>query len=457
MAGQPMNEALPSTTLRRYYDEASWVAEFVPRGDQVTISLFDTRDDRLIGSQESQGADESSWDHIAHILIDGRIEPSLDDHLARVPGLCEQLKGDPIFHMSLNSKELFHSNLLAWFFDKYPLAARFVCARWADAQAGASWRPTEREYKKLDLIIQPEGLSPLVVENKVLSLPDIDQLDDYAATKLDGLDDPCLLLLSLVAPGWTGGHHTTPSGHTWRYVSYLELADALDESMALVQESSGNDAEFDLALMDRYIQMIRTLHQLIRTVSATKPIDPLNLDQQIQEELAGIKLDSVVGKQRAFFAAQHARAMSPRVVDASAFTFGARLTRTFPLVEGFVGFPNGDHLGWQYQEQKFRLAVKVGDESLRGTSEATRAARHRYVAENYSWWFDFDPLIREVPEVAESPVPEKEMIGEFYRFDPGFVYRYRRWDHPSASQLAEVSASYLALLEARLLSSEASR
>jgi hypothetical protein len=51
----------------------------------------------------------------------------LVDELAR---LVDALADDPVFAMSLGSRELFHSNLLAWFLDRFPIVRERVAAAW---------------------------------------------------------------------------------------------------------------------------------------------------------------------------------------------------------------------------------------------------------------------------------------------------------------------------------------
>src|SRR5947208_16807386 len=87
------------------------------------------------------------------------------------------LEKEPLFHMSLGSKELFHSNFLAWFADRFPEHAASVFCPWTDPMAEAPAGPSEREAGHLDLILHLPGLAPIAVENKVFSVPDEEQLD----------------------------------------------------------------------------------------------------------------------------------------------------------------------------------------------------------------------------------------------------------------------------------------
>ena len=89
-----------------------------------------------------------------------------------VATLCTALEKEPLFHMSLGSKELFHSNFLAWFADCFPEHAAAVFRPWTVPMTEAQADRSEREPAHLDLVLHLPGLAPIAVENKVFSVPD---------------------------------------------------------------------------------------------------------------------------------------------------------------------------------------------------------------------------------------------------------------------------------------------
>jgi len=95
--------------------------------------------------------------------------------------IADRLNQNPLFHMSLGSKELFHSNYLAWLTWKYPEASRAALEPWCVALPDQPGHRTLREHRHLDLVEQMAGLAPLIIENKMFSLPDEAQFDRYAA------------------------------------------------------------------------------------------------------------------------------------------------------------------------------------------------------------------------------------------------------------------------------------
>lgn len=145
-----------------------------------------------------------------------------------VSDLCVALTNEPMFHLSLHSKELFHSNFLAWFCEKRPSIAGEVFSAWVPGRGGQSAVRVQREADNLDLAIELPGLAPFVVENKVFAPPDEAQLDRYASGRMGGLNQPSALLLSLSPPFWDGDTYLSPNGLQWRHVSYSQLAVALE-------------------------------------------------------------------------------------------------------------------------------------------------------------------------------------------------------------------------------------
>jgi hypothetical protein len=84
-----------------------------------------------------------------------------------------KLDEEPLTHLMLGHLELFHSNLLAWFFRRIPNAADRVFGSLTTenlAQTGSK-RQVRREKNNLDLWFRWPGRNALVIENKVFSWP----------------------------------------------------------------------------------------------------------------------------------------------------------------------------------------------------------------------------------------------------------------------------------------------
>lgn len=351
---------------------------------------------------------------------------------SRVRLLCDQLHAESIFHLSLHSKELFHSNLLAWFCEAHPDAATEVLRCWVPSRETSMHR-VQRERRHLDLVVEMPGLAPVVIENKVFAPPDDAQLERYSSEHLAGIDSPTLLLLSLGAPNWRDSVFTDTSGATWRHVSYRDLAIAMDD---IVSSIPGFDGE----LLRRYLRFIRLLQELVEEVGEPGLDESIALDPATRGDLQSIRLHDAIGKLRARCAiASVSRSMEELFCDETV-RFDANFTNGQPLVEAFIRCDDGDWIGWQYQGDQWRLAV-ITDIHLGKTAES-RARRQEYVARKYIGWFDFTEISELIGRASEK-IPPRESAGDFNGYNPNFVYRYRALPRLSLAELTTLSHHYL--------------
>lgn len=114
----------------------------------------------------------------------------------------EKLKNNPIFHLSLSSKELFHSNFLAWLAVDKKTQALFkkILYTWLGEDTfdyNTDCMEVKREYKNFDFSIcekitndkeSKTGRIRLVLENKFKSIAYKAQLENYQK-KVDALNE----------------------------------------------------------------------------------------------------------------------------------------------------------------------------------------------------------------------------------------------------------------------------
>lgn len=352
-----------------------------------------------------------------------------------VHALCAALAAEPMFHLSLQSKELFHSNFVGWLCESHPHVGAEVFGRWVSQRPEATTVRVQRERSHLDLAIELPGLAPFVVENKVFAPPDDSQLDDYAAGKLAGLSNPELLLLSLGRPRWPDGTYVCASGELWRYLSYRDLADALEA--AVTSLTAGG---FARQLVEHYCVLVRLLDELALTVGMPSSDEPIDVPAAIKVELQQNRLHDAVGKLRARDAIAAASAYTGPGLEGVEVRWEASFTRSHALTAAFVRHNDTDWLGWQYQEGQWRVVVIT---SLHhGKTPELRARRHAYVADRYAAWFAFD-AIPVLTGRSIDKVPPTEKRGAFNNFDPDFVYRYRQLKDLTVGELVALSDHYL--------------
>ena len=351
--------------------------------------------------------------------------------------ICDKLAREPVFQMSLNSKELFHSNILAWFCSSFPDEARQVFSEWVPSR-NSTTHQVMREKNNLDLVIEIPGLAPMVIENKVFAAPDNKQLDRYAEKKeIKNFEEPSLFLLSLGNPNWVGDVFVSPSGLTWRYISYRKLSTALCNA---VKDVSG----FDGDLIRHYVDVIRLLQEILDEITMLNPEEQVFLDLSTRKLLEQIRMADAFGKLRARQSILKLAELTKSVIASKKIEFNSAFTNGEPLIDGCVLGQSGDRLGWQYQANQWRLAVWCA--LHKGETEDLRQKREKYVAKHYQAWFDFDPL-QTLIEPRTSKISKRESSGGFLSFAPQFIYRKRDVPGLTISELEILSRHYLTQAE----------
>lgn len=117
----------------------------------------------------------------------------------------DNLEQSPLFQLSLASKELFHSNFIAWCCKVWPeqtgeVWSKLVPGLFNDSQP-ETVKSVCREHNNHDIEIRFNNDQLLVVELKVKSLASEEQLQEYASKmKPKGVPQPRMVLMSLIEP-----------------------------------------------------------------------------------------------------------------------------------------------------------------------------------------------------------------------------------------------------------------
>lgn len=156
--------------------------------------------------------------------------------------ILDRLEHSTMFHLSLGSKELFHSNFLYWLGTNYRDQFQELITRLLNitSQWPEGWI-LHREYLHLDLCVtykrekkkkngkRGKGIAEcvfIVIENKVKSLPDIVQLKRYEQL-FNGRSDGCYYaVLSLVKEFF--GNETISKKSNWKLHYYGELSKLIE-------------------------------------------------------------------------------------------------------------------------------------------------------------------------------------------------------------------------------------
>lgn len=166
------------------------------------------------------------------------------------------LEASPMYNLSLSSKELFHSNFLAWLGNNLTTKPFFESIINQLTNISLNQYPNwivEREDKNFDLCIKDGKDYILVIENKVKSIPRKDQLDEYY-NKKTGKRRPQYVLLSLVTV--FPDRQDIQNQGRWSILSYADLAQIMRNNVGLVKD------QYESLIISDYICFIDNLAQL---------------------------------------------------------------------------------------------------------------------------------------------------------------------------------------------------
>lgn len=148
------------------------------------------------------------------------------------------LQSSPLFQFSLGSKELFHSNFLAWLFELYPEeSGRALSPFLKDLSGNVSVVSVAREQKNRDLTIRFGNGQELIIENKVKSLPYLEQLEMYSA---NATDNQSFLLLTLSTPPFSSDgvikiENEDGAFVEWNILTYSSMSTIIGEIRSAIQ------------------------------------------------------------------------------------------------------------------------------------------------------------------------------------------------------------------------------
>lgn len=310
--------------------------------------------------------------------------------------VARRIEANPLGRLMYGQRELFHSNLIGWYFDQLPEAADATFRPLARPGSDSD-RFVERERRHMDLVFHWRDRAPLVIENKVFAMPHRDQLDAYQAVASSWSQAPALVLLSVSAPAFDPGE--------WRYLSYGELA-------ARILDALPADSSYEVETMRRYAALISDLHQLVSVVEVQSDDEAVWLPTSLLSTISSSQMRSALQKARA----QRVAHLMNRSIPGLEPPAKGDLSNATPLVEVLerVRIDGRDMmLGWQLQGDQFRRAAVYWGRGIDGRSAASKLRREE-ISQAHPEFFCFPAGL------PQSHHGRKE----FNHFAPGFVYRY---------------------------------
>lgn len=324
-------------------------------------------------------------------------------------GIVERLSGSAVYQLSTAGQELFHTNMLFWLARERPRESEPVWrALGIDPPVPGGVDPIgsiRREWKHVDLFIDT-GLPghELVLENKVLAVPDRRQLSRYheqVAPHVKGGDLTHWWVLSLIAPSF-------PLPEPWRAIAWSELV----KPLSLTRDRLGGD---EAAFLGLYVKMVTDLVDLAEAVDPVANMDwPLRLDPTLDAALSQARLKALVLKlQMSRCAELLEQELSQRL--APDVEVGAGLSRTKGVLQFWIQGEKGRHFGWQVEGDQFRRVLIL--EPRRRTPDK----RNETAAALHPDWFSFDGL-------PQTHLGANRARKPWNGYGSDFVYQYRPLD-----------------------------
>jgi hypothetical protein len=318
-----------------------------------------------------------------------------------------ELIAEPLFELSLSSRELFHSNFISWLIRTHQ-GAGFALV---DQMFGHPGDPrqilrADRESKNVDLHIHSFSGDDIWVEMKIGAIPTHQQLIGYRDALRNESKAQRFHLLSLHDTG------SLPPG--WELRTIVQLADALDNAAQWVEP------QFDRDLVLHEAVLLRALITMADASDPTKTRGgPWFLAQASRQLLLETRTNTLVEKLRAGMILDQLRRRETE--KAAVLGSAAGFSNGTGLVEYRRFLPDGRSIGWQLQDDRYKLFAAAAPVA-RGA-----AAAHIDIEPcdlpTLSDWFSFDAAEGILGPGVLRLGPRASGEG---RYGTEFVYLYRQ-------------------------------
>ena len=361
------------------------------------------------------------------------------------------LRSNMLFQVSLGSKELFHSNFLAWLFDSYKSLAHELFSPFMEGSFEflSEGSFVDREKGNTDLRLNYANNRHVVIENKVKSMPYKEQLEKYA--KNTGKDQ-CYILLSLIKPDFIDASQSFQGENgTWQYLSYGELASKLK---TLADKYKPTIKKKDLHYLEDYIEFIAALDAFAKCLKINFKEDQFDfyggtiyLDKPYNEpylRTQDLRMHDLFLKTKYL---QIRNKIERKCKD----TFPSIYNNNIHIHTGFSNssanitvyyqFNNSSQVGIQLQNQQFRMYTQI-------SADKTKALSFANELNNQKLWFDFKNGATK--HSTDTIKGNGRKIAGYNSYSGTFIYKYVILDNYSVTQLIKEFTGNLKILLDRL-------
>jgi hypothetical protein len=374
----------------------------------------------------------SKNEEVALLDDEKKDENKIDSYTHPIDKIAESLKNNFLFQASLGSKELFHSNMLAWILEQQNKDGEFQALKMfikeitgndvGEIYGGEfpNFR-IEREAMKIDLTIkwqQDDKWNAVFIENKMKSIPTLKQLEDYnekinifkGDTKLY-IDDKNKINLTRVARGkflltpYKSEIEEEAREVSWKNITYSE--EILDFFNKLLNEEI-LFANADIKnIICKYIDFIKAQNKLLEEFKLGNSISEFPersydfYTSVVKNKLANLKLNDLVLKlshqkistlirDKLLQSYSHLIVYDWRdlVAKEKSILVANGFTRTSGISDIKIHISKGISLALQLQENSLRYAVEVHDKKKKMLDNNVDYALNLVKSSSKLWFYD---------------------------------------------------------------------
>ena len=363
---------------------------------------------------------------------------SLDEVVTR-------LEANPVFRLGLASKELFHSNFIAWCMEYDQELALGFLKLFGVNEINAEKLEVRTEESHFDLSVYLGEARLAVIENKLFNPVDSAQLRRYGVVldKATGEDRRATRVhLSLLGP------FVTASAPKWSGIRYDDIKPLFDEYVDAQSTKS-----FENEMIQRYSQVLSDLIE-IRDLFAVSGDEGTIEDWSRYQFQFGPRYTKWSARFKRIRFANLAETLRKSTAAIGCdYSFG--FSNGHPLVEAFIAVPGKKGMvGWQYQAGALKIAVRLTSDELKSLKTTTRTAREDYVANEFGWWVGDSSrtaaaAFTEFHRSAFDSNEKNSHNNKFFGYEPGFVYRRLDIGSPSVPNLVKFHQQVMTVASAR--------
>jgi PD-(D/E)XK nuclease superfamily protein len=361
-----------------------------------------------------------------------------NNSVLEIQSIVAKLKSSPMFAMSLSSKELFHSNVLAWMFEQFPQFTNELFSEFMDVNFNSPKIVILREKKNNDLTIEfDEGVKKhkIIIENKVKSSIDFKQLERISEKAAKDKSSLTLILLSpYIHENIEEMTVNENIINDWKFLSYKKLADRIEEELLNGNNIDSDKTESFRVYIKDYVGLIRNISQLSDRFLIKSTEEKYDFYSTLYHDLKEIRIHDL------YLKTKYTEMMNEllkkinfknynfkdkekigHIIVSTNFTRGTGIIELFRLM--YINDESIDnkiikvYLAIQIQGTHFRICCLAPSEV---NHELSRHLRDKGL------WFNFDKLFEKLPDNQEYEIlGNGTKLGDFNQYsNKYFIYKY---------------------------------